>query len=471
MSAYMSLLKHYRTVWKAAWQQRKTMDAAQREAHEIEFLPAALALQDTPVHPAPRIIQYSLISFAALALLWACLGHMDIVASASGRVVPNGKSKLIQPSSGAVVKAIYVQDGQTVEQGDLLVELDSSLTTADLTQLENELSAAQIDIARAEALLEAIDKRQPPQNVASRLPQLKSSQQQSVQNWLDGQYQELYSLLVQADSTIKQHRAELQTVQTLIASIKQTLPLVQEQTDAYQKLLEKKLISRHNWMEKEQARLQAERELALQQARSIELQTALQTAQQQKQTLRAQNRRAMLDLLNQSQKMAASLEQELRKAQQQHRLMQLKAPVAGNVQQLAIHTAGGVVTEAQPLMVIVPKDQPIEVEALLENKDIGFVYPGQPVKVKVETFTFTKYGAIPGTVQSISSDAIEDERLGLVYSTRIQLHQDHLIVGNRKVKLSPGMAVRAEIKTDQRRIIDYFLSPLKQYVDESLNER
>jgi len=471
MSAYMSLLKHYRTVWKAAWKQRKTMDAAPREAHEIEFLPAALALQDTPVHPAPRIIQYSLISFAALALLWACLGHMDIVASASGRVVPNGKSKLIQPSSGAVVKAIYVQDGQTVEQGDLLVELDSSLTTADLNQLENELTAAQIDIARAEALLEAIDKRQPPKNVASRLPGLKSSQQQSVQNWLDGQYQELYSLLVQADSTIKQQRAELQTVQTLIASIKQTLPLVQEQTDAYQKLLEKKLISRHNWMEKEQARLQAERELALQQARSIELQTALQTAQRQKQTLRAQNRRAMLDLLNQSQKMAASLEQELNKAQQQHRLMQLKAPVAGNVQQLAIHTAGGVVTEAQPLMVIVPKDQPIEVEALLENKDIGFVYPGQPVKVKVETFTFTKYGAIPGTIQSISSDAIEDERLGLVYSTRIQLHQDHLTVGNRKVKLSPGMAVRAEIKTDQRRIIDYFLSPLKQYVDESLNER
>jgi len=471
MSAYLELLKRYRRVWKAAWQQRKSMDAPQREPHEIEFLPAALALQDKPVHPAPRVVVWCLMAFAVLALLWACLGHMDIVATASGRVVPNGKSKLIQPSTVAVVKAIYVQDGQVVEQGDLLVELDSSLTAADISRLHNELTAAQIDNARAEALLEAIDKKQPPIDLTERLPQLSIEKQQSVQRWLNGQYQELQSLLTQADTTIKQQQAELQTVQILIASLKQTLPLVQEQTAAYKKLLEKDHTSRHSWMEKEQQRLEAERELALQQARSIELQAALQTAQQQKQTLLAQNRRAMLDLLHQSQQAATSLEQELHKAQQQHRLMYLKAPVAGNVQQLAIHTAGGVVTEAQPLMVIVPKDKPIEVEALLENKDIGFVYPGQTVKVKIETFIFTKYGAIPGTVQSISSDAIEDERLGLVYSTRIQLHQDHLIVGHRKVKLSPGMAVRAEIKTDQRRIIDYFLSPLKQYVDESLNER
>jgi len=467
MSAYLELFKRYRRIWQIAWQHRKTMDAPQREAHEIEFLPAALALQDKPVHPAPRVIQWCLM----IALIWACLGHMDVVATASGRVVPNGKSKLIQPSTVAVVKAIYVQDGQAVEQGDLLVELDSSLTAADINRLQNELSAVQIDYARAELLLKAIDSGQPPKNLAEHLPQLKDNELQSVQSWLDGQYQELQSLLTQADATIKQHQAELQSTQILINSLKQTLPLVQEQTEAYKKLLEKDHTSRHSWMEKEQQRLEAERELALQQARYIELQVALKTAQQQKQTLLAQNRRVLLDLLNQSQQKATSLEQDLSKAQQQHRLMYLTAPVAGNVQQLAIHTAGGVVTEAQPLMVIVPKDQPIEVEALLENKDIGFVYPGQTVKVKVETFTFTKYGAVQGIVQSISSDAIEDERLGLVYSTRIQLEQDHILVGNKRVKLSPGMAVRAEIKTDQRRIIDYFLSPLKQYVDESLRER
>lgn len=141
------------------------------------------------------------------------------------------------------------------------------------------------------------------------------------------------------------------------------------------------------------------------------------------------------------------------------------------MQQLAIHTNGGVVTEAQPLMVIVPSDQPVEVEAMLENKDIGFVRPGQAVEIKVETFTFTKYGIIHGTVLSVSDDAIEDERRGLLYSARIQLEENSLRVGDRNLPLTPGMAVRAEVKTDQRKVIDYFLSPLQQYVDESLEER
>jgi len=471
MSATMELLKRYRTVWQLAWQQRKAFDTPERQAHEIEFLPAAIALQDTPVHPAPRVTQWCLILFALLALLWACLGHMDVVATASGRIVLNGKSKIIQSSTAAVVKAICVEDGQSVRQDDLLVELDSSLTRADIKRLQNELTAAQIDSARAEALLQAIEQQQPPANLAARLPQLNREELQSVQHWLDSQYQELQSLLAQADASIAEQQAQLQTVQVLIASLKQTLPLVQEQTAAYKTLLEQKHTSKQSWMEQEQIRLQAQRELALQQARSLELQAALNSAEQQKQTLLAQNRRSLLDLLHQSKQSAASLEQELIKAQQQHRLMHLTAPVSGTVQQLAIHTTGGVVSQAQPLMVIVPQDQPIEVEALLENKDIGFVYPGQKVAIKVETFIFTKYGAIDGTVQSISSDAIEDERLGLVYSTRIKLSKNHILVGNRKVKLSPGMAVRAEIKTDRRRIIDYFLSPLKQHIDESLRER
>jgi len=471
MSAYLALLKRYRRVWQSAWQQRKSLDTQSRERHEIQFLPAALALQDNPPHPAPRVIQYSLLSFAALALIWACLGHMDVVATASGRVVPSGKSKIVQSSGAAIVKAIHVQDGQRVEQGDLLVELDSSLTGADLKQLQQERRAAEINIARAEALLEALDQGHPPKDLASRLPELTKEQSQSAQHWLDGQYQELQSGLQRADSDIAQQRAALHTVQTLIDAHQQSLPLIQEQTAAYKTLLDKNLISRHSWMEKERERLQAERELALQQARRQELNAALQSARQQKHSLLAGHRRSLLDLLNQSKQNAENLDQALHKARQHHRLMQLTAPVAGHIQQLAIHTPGGVVTEAQPLMVIVPEDQPLEIEALLENKDIGFIHPGQPVKVKVETFTFTKYGAVAGTVQSLSQDALEDERLGLVYSARIKLQQDHIAVGERLVKLTPGMAVRAEIQTDQRTIIDYFLSPLKQYVDESLKER
>ena len=141
------------------------------------------------------------------------------------------------------------------------------------------------------------------------------------------------------------------------------------------------------------------------------------------------------------------------------------------VQRLLANTVGGVVTPAQPLMVIVPKDNVLEVEAMLPNRDIGFVNPEQSAEVKVETFPFTKYGTIHGTITQVSSDAIQDEKLGLIYSTRVKLAKDTLRVENKTVRLSPGMAVTVEVKTGKRRVIEYFLSPLMQVTSESLRER
>lgn len=166
-----------------------------------------------------------------------------------------------------------------------------------------------------------------------------------------------------------------------------------------------------------------------------------------------------------------SLDQELTKARYEQSLTELRAPVAGTVQQLAVHTLGGVVTPAQPLLTLVPSDQHVEVEALLENKDVGFVHAGQPVSVKVETFNFTKYGRVAGEVVSVSQDAIKDEKRGQVYNAKVRLARSQLLIDGRNVALAPGMAVTVEIKTDQRRVIDYFLSPLEQHLQESLGER
>ncbi|MBS9439975.1 HlyD family type I secretion periplasmic adaptor subunit, partial [Photorhabdus noenieputensis] len=230
-------------------------------------------------------------------------------------------------------------------------------------------------------------------------------------------------------------------------------------------------VSRHEYLEKEQTRLDLQRQLSVQQASVLQYTAAQDEARRRRETVVAQNRRAMLDLQQEANKKAATLVQELAKARYKETLTSLKAPVAGTVQQLAIHTVGGVVTPAQPLMVIVPADQPVEVEAMLENKDVGFVHVGQPVTVKVETFTFTKYGTVDGEVLNVSNDAIEDEKRGLIYSSRIRLKSDHVMVNGQRVPLSPGMSITAEIKTDQRRVIDYFLSPLQQHIDESLRER
>ncbi|WP_259753439.1 HlyD family type I secretion periplasmic adaptor subunit [Pseudomonas sp. GCEP-101] len=471
MSAKRELLNRYRRTWSHAWRNRKQMDAPARLPHEVQFLPAALSLQEQPVHPAARYIKWSIIAFSALAVLWACLGEIDVVATAQGKIVPSGKTKVIQPSDVAVVKDIHVYDGQQVKAGDLLVELDGSQTGADVERLKTDLLAARIDAARAAALLESIRTAQPPQSLTPRLPDVAEDQRQAAQLWLQGQYLELSSNVGQTQATIDQRAAEIRAAQATVDSLRQTLPIAEQLATDYKRLLERNFVAKHAWLEKEQARLDQQRELAVQQARVIELDASQREAEQRRESVIAQTRRAMLDLQHESEQNAAGLTQELLKAEQRDRLTRLTAPVDGTVQQLAIHTNGGVVTEAQPLMVIVPKDQPVEVEAMLENKDIGFVHPGQEVEIKVETFTFTKYGVVHGRVISVSEDAIEDEKRGLLYSMRIQLGQDHIRVGSTDVSLTAGMAVSAEVKTDKRKVIEYFLSPLKQYVNESLDER
>jgi hemolysin D len=471
MSDTYSLYQRYRQACSQAWHRRKSMDMPPRLAHELQFLPSALELQETPVHPAPRVFIWAIMGFAGLALLWACLGQIEIVAVAPGKIVPNGKTKLIQPSETAVVRAIHVHDGQGVKAGQLLVELDPTTAGADVSRIQSELLAARIDGARATAMLDAINQQQPPGPLAGMIAEANPEQVLSAQRWLQGQYQEYLSRLALVEAEIRQRNAEIQSAQSQVANLQQTLPIATRLAEDYRRLLTKHYVSQHGYLEKEQVRLDLQRQLRVQQASVLQHSAALDEARRRRENVVAQNRRTMLDLLQEADQKTQVRVQELAKADYLKTLTLLKAPVFGTVQQLAIHTLGGVVTPAQPLMVIVPADQPVEVEAMLENKDVGFVHVGQPVTVKVETFTFTRYGTIEGEVINVSTDAIEDPKRGLIYSSRIRLKSDRVQVNGRLVALSPGMRVTAEIKTDRRRVIDYFLSPLTRSLDESLRER
>jgi hemolysin D len=179
----------------------------------------------------------------------------------------------------------------------------------------------------------------------------------------------------------------------------------------------------------------------------------------------------MLDSMVEGEQKVASLQQEFIKADTRGKLMHLTAPVDGTVQQLAVHTVGGVVTAAQPLMLVVPQDHEIEIEAFVANKDIGFIKPGQAVQVKVETFLYTQYGTLPAKVTHVAHDAIEDKERGLIYPIRVKLKKSTINVEGKMASLRPGMSVTTEIKIGKRRVISYFLSPLLAYQKDSLHER
>lgn len=467
--ALLDLLKRYGAIFRHAWRERANLDPRPRLPHEAQFLPAALELQETPVSPAPHIAMWLLMTFALIALLWAVFGHMDVVAVAHGKIVPNDRTKVIQPIETATVKAIRVSDGQAVKAGEVLIELDTTNTAADTARVANDLISARLQAARAKALLASIASRKVP--AIGLVQDVDANRLAQDQRMLDGQYSEYQAKLARIDADIAKREAELRSTQEIVRKLEQTVPIARQRAQDFKNLVEKNFISKHGYLEKEQIRIEQEADLATQRSRIKELAAALQEGRGQRTALVAETKRMALDSLNEAEQKATTHGQELVKAESRGKLMTLTAPVDGTVQQLAVHTIGGVVTSAQQLMMVVPKDNPIEVEAYIENKDIGFVNPGQEAVAKIETFPFTKYGTIDAKVIHVSNDAVNDEKRGLIFPVRVNLSRATIQVESKTVNLSPGMAVTVEVKTAQRRVIEYFLSPLLQYKDESLRER
>ncbi len=469
LQAALDLLKRYAAIFSHVWKLRRELDPPQRLPHEAQFLPAALELQETPVSPAPRIVAWLLMAFALLAVLWAVFGRIDVVATAQGKIVPNEGSKLIQPIETAVVKSIRVADGQHVKAGHVLVELDATMAQADSTRAANDLTTAKLQAARARGLLAALSSGRPPQmEHPVGIGAERVAQEQRI---LDGQYGEYQARVSRIDAEIAKREAEFRSTEAIVRKLEQTAPIARQRAEDFKDLVAKNFISKHGYLEKEQVRIEQEADLETQRSRLKELTASINEARGQRGSAVAETRRLALDTLNEAEQKAHGYGQELVKTESRGRLMTLTAPVDGTVQQLAVRTVGGVVTPAQVLMVIVPRDDALEVEAFLENKDIGFVNAGQTAEVKVETFPFTKYGTIPASLIHVSHDAISDEKRGLIYSTRARLQRATMQVEDKSVNLSAGMAVSVEIKTGKRRVIEYFLSPLLQYGSESLRER
>ncbi len=409
-----SLSRHLevlRSAWEDQRHQGPTVGLTGREA---QFLPAVMEIQDAPPSPVGRAVGGTIIGVLAVGILWASLGHIDIVAVAPGKIIPSGHSKVIQPLDSGVIRAIHVRDGQAVKKGDVLIELDPTVTGAEQKRLLNEYRSAQVEAVRLRALLGGKPNFAAPNGTD---PRFVALQQQRLRD----QLAEYRAHVEASQHLIDQHKAAIEATKTNVARLETTVPMQEERARAYKQLVDENFISQMEYL-------------------------AAETK-------------------------AASLAQEVVKARQRHALQRLTAPLDGEVQQLAVHTVGGVVTPAQQLLVVVPYEHQLEVEAMVENKDIGFVKRGQPVEVKVETFPFTRYGLIGGRIVSISNDAVQLEKGGLVYTARIALARSVIQVEGQPVKLAPGMAVTAEIKTGTRRLIEFFLSPLLKSVQETARER
>lgn len=478
----IELLQRYRAIFQAAWQHRAELAGPARLADERAFLPAALALQETPVHPAPRRAAYALMALFAIALAWACLGQIDIVAVAPGRLIVSERTKVIQPLERSVVQRILVQDGDHVQAGQPLVELDPTSAQADKASLTETRKAAQSEWLRARALQQMLSKQELPAHTHQALDAKKALENDIPTDWspadkadtqaqLAAEWSDITARLARLSAEHQRRQAEAATVRAMIAKIEATLPIARQREQDFAALSAQGFMSGHANQDRRRERIELERDLATQQARYQEAQAALREAQHTRSAYLAETRRSLSERQAQADLKRHQTGQELAKATQREHLATLTAPVSGTVQQLALHTEGGVVTEAQALMVIVPDAASVSAEVQLENKDIGFVAPGQEVAIKLETFPFTRYGTVKATVDKVTQDAVNDEKRGAVFPAMLRLHQTAIDVDGKQIRLAPGMNVTAEIKTGKRRVIEYLLSPIEKAGRESLRER
>jgi hemolysin D len=441
-----------------------------RTRDELEFLPAALEIMDTPPNPLGRGLMWVIMLFFITAVVWSVVGRVDIVAVAQGKVIPAGKVKVIQPFEMSTVKAVHVTEDQLVQKGQLLIELDATKQQANITRLQAEDKTISEELQRIRHLLDRLQLLEVSATMPGneRLP-LPANDQLSAR--IDADFRHYRAQLESVQEQINQGLAELKVIQTRVNQLEKTVPLITERTQSYARVLESGAVSRNQWLELEQERIEQSMELQVQREQLQLVKAKIKTTKQNHASLYEQIISDLLKHQNENYTRRDIVEQDIIKAKQSDSLQLIRSPVAGVVQQLAIHTIGGVVTPAQELMRIVPGGMDFEVEAVFNNRDIGFVKEGQRAEVKVDAFPFTRYGTINAEIRSISNDSILDEKNGLGYVARVRLDDNTIQTGDRRVTLHPGLSVSVEAKTGDRRLIDYFLSPLLKFRSESIRER
>jgi hemolysin D len=460
------LLARYRAIFAATWARRDELAGPRRHTDEAAFLPAALSLQETPVHPAPRRAALALCLLFVIALAWAILGKIDIVAVAQGRIVVGERTKTLQPLEAGVVKRVLVKDGDIVTAGQVLVELDATNANADQASVKEQLRAVSSEARRTNALLVALRTQRPPV-----LQPENANTDPADDGQLQAEWDDITARFGKLGAELARRQAEIVTVQASIDKLKATLPIAKKREADFQKLVAEGFIGAHAGQDRTRERIEQEQDLATQKARLAEAKAALAENTNNRQSYQAETQRNLNDRHAEASVKRQQLLQERSKAEQRNRLTQLTAPVSGTVQQVAIHTEGGVVTPAQVLMIIVPKDAQVTAEVVVDNKDIGFVNAGQVAAIKLETFPFTRYGTVDATVRSVTADAVNDEKRGAIFPATLVLQQNQINVDGKPITLSPGMNLTAEIKTGKRRVIEYLLSPVQTAVSESLGER
>lgn len=449
-----------------------------------QYLPHAQELLETPPSARSAYIIWTLCLLMTAGLWWAFSARLDIYAVAIGHVEHTGRSKIVQPVEVGKVHAVLVENGTRVRAGQGVVELDSAEAAAELAAVSHDLESARAEIARRQVAIRAVGAGTPCCPKIAFPPGIDDATKEREEGILVAD-------LGQVASEIESLRAQINTKaatrQRLVASIQseqRLLGLTKERLGVKVGLARISAGTRTAVLDAQEQVEQGTVKLAYDRG---QVQEADAGAESLRRSIDVSIKKFVADQaqrLQEAQRQADGYQQDVIKARAKLEHVRLTAPIDGTVQQLAVTTVGQVVAAGQPLMVVVPSEGSIEIQAFMPGQDIGFVSVGQPVDIKVDAFPFTRYGTLPGTITRISRDAVDVKKdvpldasdvardpnaasvsatpktQRLVFPFTIKVNRRTLERDGKQVSLLPGMTVTAEVRTGTRSVVEYLFAPL-----------
>ncbi|MBU2646108.1 HlyD family type I secretion periplasmic adaptor subunit [bacterium] len=412
------------------------------------------------------LLPWFIAMFSLFMISWAWFSEIDIVSSTRGVIIPNTRLQFIQSNGSNVVNRILVKEGQHVSAGDSLVEFLQTDKLGDQAKIQDTLLKNRARFYRLKAMQGFYQHRR--QKIAP--PENNPFLEREI-SILDSQK----SVFRFQDTTLKKKietlQADLKSLGREIELLDLLVPRTMVDIERSKLLLDEGIIGREKLDTLYEKLIHQKKERQIKQARVEGIMAEIDYQEESHRLSReSQQQEIEVELLKLEQEFRI-LNQDLHKLESEIRLKNLISPITGIVNEIMVYTQGAVVQSGEVIMSIVPEKSPLEVEAKILNQDVGFIEEGHTVAVKLDSFNFTRYGKLNGTIRRIASGGVEDPQLGMIYPTIIELANQKIEVDDKVFSLKPGMTVTIDIKTGHRKIADYILEPFLRYSDEALRER
>jgi HlyD family secretion protein len=453
------------------------IDSRPLSPEALDFAPGLLAIQESPPGKLPRGVMYAVTALFVILLVWAIFGKLDIIASAEGRLVPQTYVKIVQPADAGIVQQILVKEGDTVKAGQVLLRMDAELAEADSQTIRTALVFKSLQLRRIDAELAGMPLARKAGDPEDLYRRVEAQYRDHRQSYADA--------LAQGQETLTKVQREFDSGKEVLVKLREVAPILQRQADAYADMGKDGYAPQLMVRDKQREYIEKAQDLRAQQSTLASLAAAEAGARKQLAQITSKYRADLQNERIDAEGEYRKLQQEWVKVEHKTGLLELKAPQAGIVKDIATHTIGTVVSPGTVILSLVPENEPLMAEVMVKNDDVGFVFPQQKVKVKLVAYPFEKYGMLDGEVihigpdasdapaqQPAGKDASQDKPLpGFTYKALVALKSQVLDARGEQLKLVPGMQIIAEIKQGRRTVMEYLLSPVQKTLHDSGHER